>query len=552
LAVLILAALLASVAAAWYVIVLRRSGDARFKILARRGCLLAVAFQNSFGILWLRYSRVTPECRDDPATVVVLYGEVMKLVACVLFLLMRRGPKELYTDLREKIWDQPVDMLKLSIPSGCYAIGNNLQFVAAQNLSAVMLHVLERSKVLGTACLGVIILKKSLRPTQWSALVLIVVGVLLSQNHTETRLQGMQPDVILGTVAALGVSLVSSFSGVYLELMIKSDRTSLALRNVQLAIFSIPLQLITICYVGQTLFVELCWKSWVLAFNLAFAGLLVAAVMRFADNNLKNLAQSLATIVSALVSIPLFGFQPSVPFIIGTWLVIASIFLYVYVPKGKAWGASVAVLGGGGHCRVVISTLRAAHGPFAVDAVYDDDWTKDGTMIMGVPIMHTTRLPAGSRAVIAIGSNSVRERCHERFRELEWITVVHPFAWVDPSVVLGDGTVVLAGAIIQPGSTLGKHTIVSTNCSIDHDCHLGDFVSVCPRATLCGGVRAGNGSFFGAGCTIRNYVRIAAKCTVGMGAALVSSIEVEGQTWVGVPARPMRLNKDRRIGTARH
>ena len=174
-----------------------------------------------------------------------------------------------------------------------------------------MLHVLERSKVLGTACLGVIILKKSLRPTQWSALVLIVVGVLLSQNHTETRLQGMQPDVILGTVAALGVSLVSSFSGVYLELMIKSDRTSLALRNVQLAIFSIPLQIITICYVGQTLFVELCWKSWVLALNLAFAGLLVAAVMRFADNNLKNLAQSLATIVSALVSIPLFGFQPS-------------------------------------------------------------------------------------------------------------------------------------------------------------------------------------------------------------------------------------------------
>ena len=158
-------------------------------------------------------------------------------------------------------------------------------------------------------------------------------------------------------------------------------------------------------------------------------------------------------------------------------------------------------------------------------------------MIMGVPIMHTTRLPAGSRAVIAIGSNSARECCHERFHELEWVTVVHPFAWVDPSVVLGNGTVVLEGAIIQAGSTLGKHTIVSTNCSIDHDCHLGDFVSVCPRAALCGGVRAGNGSFFGAGCTIRNYVSIAANCTVGMGAALVSSIEIEGQTWVGVPAR---------------
>ena len=117
---------------------------------------------------------------------------------------------------------------------------------------------------------------------------------------------------------------------------------------------------------------------------------------------------------------------------------------------------------------------------------------------------------------------------------------MHPFAWVDPSVVLGEGTVVFAGAIIQPGTIIGKPTIVNTNCSIDHDCHIGDFVSVCPRAALCGGVRAANGSFFGAGCTIRNHVSIAANCTVGIGAALVSSIGTEGETWVGVPARPMR------------
>jgi UDP-sugar transporter A1/2/3 len=531
---------------AWYVRVLRRSSAARFTVLAKRGCLLVAVIQNSFGVMWFRYSRITPECRDDPAAVVVLYGEILKLGAC-LFLLMLRGPKGLHTELREKIWDRPLDTLKLSIPSGCYAIGNNLQFMAAQNLSAVMIHVLERSKVLCTACLGVIILKKALRPTQWLALVLLVVGVILSQNYTEARVDGTQPSIMLGSVAALMVSLVSSFSGVYLELVIKSDQTSLALRNVQLAIFSIPLQLITIGYLGQPMLVAMCWKTWVLAINLAFAGLLVAAIMRFADNNLKNLAQALATILSALVSMPLFGFQPTVLFIIGTSLVISSVFLYVYVPKGRAWGASVAVLGGGGHCRMVISALRAAHGPFAVDAVYDDDQTKEGTMIMGVPIMHTTHLTPGSRAVIAIGSNSARERCHKRFPGLQWITVVHPFAWVDPSVVLGDGTVVFAGAIIQPGTTIGKHTLVNTNCSIDNDCHVGDFVSVCSRAALCTGVRAGNSSFLGAGCTIRSHVSIAANCTVGIGAALLSSIETEGETWVGVPARPMRS----RTGPAR-
>jgi len=139
---------------AWYVRVLRRSSAARFTVLAKRGCLLVAVIQNSFGVMWFRYSRITPECRDDPAAVVVLYGEILKLGACLFFLLMLRGPKGLHTELREKIWDRPLDTLKLSIPSGCYAIGNNLQFMAAQNLSAVMIHVLERSKVLCTACLG--------------------------------------------------------------------------------------------------------------------------------------------------------------------------------------------------------------------------------------------------------------------------------------------------------------------------------------------------------------------------------------------------------------
>ena len=61
---------------------------------------------------------------------------------------------------------------------------------------------------------------------------------------------------------------------------------------------------------------------------MAFAGLLVATIMRFADNNLKNLAQALATIVSALISIPLFGFQPNLAFGIGAALVVGGVFLW--------------------------------------------------------------------------------------------------------------------------------------------------------------------------------------------------------------------------------
>ena len=68
----------------------------------------------------------------------------------------------------------------------------------------------------------------------------------------------------------------------------------------------------------------------------AFGGLLVAIVIRFADNNLKNLAMAVAILVSCMASVPLFGFVPNGIFGMGALLVIISIFLYAWQPKPAA------------------------------------------------------------------------------------------------------------------------------------------------------------------------------------------------------------------------
>ena len=332
-------AVLAVPATLWYVRELRRADGERFTWLARMGSLITVVAQNSFGILWFSYGRKAPGSRDDPAAVVVLLAEVLKLLACLSVLLVTgaSGPTGLLDELREGIWKRKVDTLKLCVPSVCYAIGNNLQFLAAQHLSAVMLHMIERTKVLFTAFFGILILRNWLRWNQWLALLLIIVGVFLAQSHhEETSIGQPAPNVSLGICAALAVALLSSFSGVWLELVLKSDKTSLALRNVQLALYSIPLQLLICFHFRHPLFAPLSWISWLLATNLAFAGLLVATVVRFADNNLKNLAQALATIVSALISIPLFGFQPNIAFGAGAALVVGAVFLYVRQPNAAS------------------------------------------------------------------------------------------------------------------------------------------------------------------------------------------------------------------------
>lgn len=67
---------------------------------------------------------------------------------------------------------------------------------------------------------------------------------------------------------------------------------------------------------------------WIVIFMQAFGGLLVAVVVKYADNILKGFATSFSIIVSCVVSVYLFDFQLSGQFLFGAALVISAIFLY--------------------------------------------------------------------------------------------------------------------------------------------------------------------------------------------------------------------------------
>jgi len=200
----------------------------------------------------------------------------------------------------------------------------------------------------------------------------------------------------------------------------------------------------------------------------------------------------------------------------------------------------IAVIGAGGHAKVVIGTLQAAG--FAVLAVYDDSPDKWGNDLMGVPVRGPVeRITEDGvlKAVIAIGDNTIRCRLSVKIRGVEWFTVVHPCAWVHPSVHLGAGTVVFAGAVIQPEARIGDHVIVNTAATIDHECVVGDYAHIAPGAHLAGRVEVGEGTFIGMGCNVIQCLRIGKWCTVGAGAVVTKPIP-DHTTAVGVPARVVK------------
>lgn len=197
----------------------------------------------------------------------------------------------------------------------------------------------------------------------------------------------------------------------------------------------------------------------------------------------------------------------------------------------------IAIVGSGGHAKVVIATAQAAG--HEITGVFDDDASRWGQTVLGIAITGPTAAVLGdpdATAVLAIGVNGVRARLATTAR-CQFATVVHPSAIVHPTVALGPGTVVFAGTVIQPDTRVGAHAIVNTGASIDHDGVLGAFVHVAPGVRLAGDVTLGEGAFLGIGTVAIPGVTVGAWTTVGAGAAIVDDLPADVIA-VGVPARP--------------
>merc|ERR1719346_290830 len=154
----------------------------------------------------------------------------------------------------------------------------------------------------------------------------------------EVKVAGPEQSKMLGFTAALSAYCLSGFAGVYFEKILKGSDVSVWMRNVQLALLSVPMGLISSYladgdkiadngfFHGYDNFV------WFTVSQNALGGLLVAVVVKYADNILKGFACSLAIIITCVASIFIFDFSLSLQFTLGAGAVISSIFLYGYQP----------------------------------------------------------------------------------------------------------------------------------------------------------------------------------------------------------------------------
>ena len=262
----------------------------------------------------------------------------------------------LLQSLRENVFDRPRDFLRILIPSLLYLVQNSLLYVALSNLTAPMFQVTYQCKLLTTAVVSVIMLQRKYSAKQWVCLTALGVGVAIvvlgAQSDTKTEEESAEEEssevvvmaegveegeygedssnansqnLFVGLMAVTIACLCSAFAGVYFEFVLKRPTNdggearapvSMWMRNIQMAFFSICIAYINMVRDNDRGVTGLTdennepivkpfmhgFTGWVYVVVMlqAGGGLLVAAVIKYADNVLKGMATGVSVVTATL------------------------------------------------------------------------------------------------------------------------------------------------------------------------------------------------------------------------------------------------------------
>lgn len=313
--------------------------------------LILMVVQNSSVVLVGRHSRSSMP--KDQLYIVSHFIVVTEFTKLVLSMILEHfNYKPICTSIQEHIIARPGDFLRISIPALLYLVQNSLLYVALSNLSAPLFQVCYQAKLLTTALVSVVMLQRRYSAKQWVCLTALGVGVAVvvlgekaaeAAQDEETR---KKQNLVLGLIAVTISCFSSAFAGVYFEKVLKRPGTdanppSLWMRNIQLAFFSVIIAIGQFFYQQQNVNDEASMKPfmfgfnhwvWILVMLQAGGGLLVAAIIKYADNVLKGLATGVAVVVSTLCSMVLFNTPLSLQFAAGATMILLSVYFFSNSP----------------------------------------------------------------------------------------------------------------------------------------------------------------------------------------------------------------------------
>jgi acetyltransferase EpsM len=197
------------------------------------------------------------------------------------------------------------------------------------------------------------------------------------------------------------------------------------------------------------------------------------------------------------------------------------------------------LFGASGHCKVVIDIIQKSNLD-VIEGIIDDKPIVD--KIFNIPVINTPEINFfhNKSLIISIGNNKTRQKIVSQIFT-NYLTAIHPTSIIATHVTIEEGTVIMAGAILNPNVKVGKHCIVNSGAVIEHDCILDNFVHLSPNAALAGNVSIGEGAHIGIGSSIIQGVKIGKWATIGAGTVVLNDVP-DYAVIVGNPGKIIKYN----------
>ena len=325
--------------------------NSKASALFRAKLLALLAIQNTSVIIVTHYASMTTPGQESTYSVstAIFCVELLKCLICIGVITAEKGYQGLLRDLNESVIKRPSSFLALAIPSFLYVIQNNLNMVAIGNLPPAIYTVVYQLKVFSAAIINVIFFRRMLGKQKWVAILFLFVGVTLAQwkpSGGKVSDEEASQNYMLGLICACCATVTSGIAGTFMEWAMKSTKDTkpddvlhtweptMWTKNICLAFFGVIGSTIAMLSKDRTkiieygMFNEFKTSLWVAILLQAGGGLLVGAVLKYADNIIKGFVTSVGVILASLASVYLFEFVITIQFFVGAAIVFASLQAY--------------------------------------------------------------------------------------------------------------------------------------------------------------------------------------------------------------------------------
>ena len=186
-----------------------------------------------------------------------------------------------------------------------------------------------------------------------------------------------------------------------------------------------------------------------------------------------------------------------------------------------------------------------------VDDKYVDKSTELEIKCYGIGAISKNCKPTTHSVIMAAGYgdlNRGRQSLFERLKKLGYAieSYIHPDARTYTHHPIGEGTVVLPGAIIEPNAKVGANSFIWCNTTVAHDSTVAEHCWIASGAVIAGQASVGRNTFVGINATIVDQVKVAEYNIIG-GAAMISKCTKPNTVHLARSAEVFRYGADEYI-----